>query len=461
MTGRREKGDYLMYTLGLDIGTTSISLSVLDTQSAKLCHCESVASGADVPGASAWERIQDVARIEKVCAQLLTRAYEKTRVDCIGISAQMHGIVYVDREGGACSPLYTWQDGRGEQPWEDTSYAGYLSRAAGRKTASGYGLTTHFYNIVNHLVPDEATSFCTIGDYIAMRLTGRKTPLISKSMAASLGLFDAEDGVFRTGEAARWFAASVAFPEIADTYQVLGETEKGAVVVTCIGDNQASFCGSVRQPEESVLVNVGTGGQISLLSPTAVTGPDIEARPYPAGKWLLVGSSLCGGRAYAALERFFRDCVKMATGSDPGSLYEKMSGCVARSLAQSPLTVRTCFAGTRQDPGKRGAISGLSLDNFTPAHFINGTMTGIAAEMKGYYDQMQAAAPRPITKLVAAGNGIRKNPNMAKAFAREFGLPLFVPVHTEEAAFGAALTALVGSRAYPDFDTAAELIEYR
>ena len=28
-------------------------------------------------------------------------------------SQQMHGIVYVDKEGNCVSPLYTWQDARG------------------------------------------------------------------------------------------------------------------------------------------------------------------------------------------------------------------------------------------------------------------------------------------------------------------------------------------------------------
>lgn len=449
-----------MYALGLDIGTTSISLSVLDAHSGQLCHCESVASHADVRGDHEWERLQDVERIEAVCKQMLARADQQAAVSCIGISAQMHGILYVDKNGSACSPLYTWQDGRGEQPCEDTSYAGYLSRAAGRKMASGYGLTTHFYNIVHNLVPGQAEGFCTIGDYIAMRLTGRKTPLMSTSMAASLGLFESESGTFQTGAAERWFEVSVPFPQVSPVYQVLGTTQKGIPVVMCMGDNQASFCGSVRQPDRSILVNVGTGGQISLLSDVPVTGTDIEARPYVEGKWLLVGSSLCGGRAYAALEAFFRACVAMASGSEPQSLYKQMEQCVDGWQTKEALLVQTTFAGTREQPQKRGQISGISLDNFTPTHLIDGTMTGIATEMKAYLEQMREHIPIQASCLVGAGNGIRKNAQLAKTFSRCFGMPLCVPAHTEEAAYGAALTALVGTGVYDTFAQAAQLIRY-
>ena len=45
--------------------------------------------------------------------QLLER-YPQTA--SIGLTGQMHGIVYLDREGRCISPLYTWQDGRGNLP---------------------------------------------------------------------------------------------------------------------------------------------------------------------------------------------------------------------------------------------------------------------------------------------------------------------------------------------------------
>lgn len=43
-----------------------------------------------------------------------------------------------------------------------------------------------------------------------------------------------------------------------------------------------------------LLVNMGTGGQISVLSGQYFSGDGIEARPFLNGKYLLAGASLCG-----------------------------------------------------------------------------------------------------------------------------------------------------------------------
>lgn len=61
-----------------------------------------------------------------------------------------------------------------------------------------------------------------------------------------------------------------------------------------MGDNQASFLGSVRQARQTLLVNVGTGAQISLYAERPFQAPGAESRPFLGSSWLLVGSTLCG-----------------------------------------------------------------------------------------------------------------------------------------------------------------------
>ena len=46
-------------------------------------------------------------------------------------------------------------------------------------------------------------------------------------------------------------------------------------------------------------------------------------------------------------------------------------------------------------------------------------------------------------------------------FAERFGLPLSIPVHQEEAAYGAALTALVGAGAAANIAEAQRIIRYQ
>ena len=113
----------------------------------------------------------------------------------IGLTGQMHGIVYLDHEGSCVSPLYTWQDGRGDIsiPGEK-SLVEEIRKTCGISVSSGYGLVTHIYNLRHHLVSEQAVCFAAVTDYFGMYLTGRKRPLVHISNGASFGFFDVHVG---------------------------------------------------------------------------------------------------------------------------------------------------------------------------------------------------------------------------------------------------------------------------
>jgi sugar (pentulose or hexulose) kinase len=71
---------------------------------------------------------------------------------------------------------------------------------------------------------------------------------------------------------------------------------------------------------------------------------------------------------------------------------------------------------------------------------------------------MARHADRPRTRLVGAGNGLRENAVLAGIVAETFGLPLAVPRHREEAAYGAALVAAVGAELFPDVAAAGRAV---
>ena len=179
--------------LGLDLGTTTISAAVLDADGRLLCT-RTVPGGAAVAG-QPWERKQDARGIEHATLSLLDGLLQEfPDIGCVGLTGQMHGIVYVDAAGQLLSPLYTWQDETGAQPGPDgKSMAARLTARTGYPLASGYGLVTLACHQAAGTIPDGAAAVCTIADYLAMRLSGRSTPRLTPSMAASLGLFDGTD----------------------------------------------------------------------------------------------------------------------------------------------------------------------------------------------------------------------------------------------------------------------------
>ena len=174
--------------LGLDLGTTTISAAVLDADGRLLCT-RTVPGGAAVAG-QPWERKQDASGIECTALSLLDGLLQEfPDIGCVGLTGQMHGIVYVDAAGQLLSPLYTWQDETGAQPGPDgKSMAARLTARTGYPLASGYGLVTLACHQAAGTIPDGAAAVCTIADYLAMRLSGRTAPCLTPSMAASLGL---------------------------------------------------------------------------------------------------------------------------------------------------------------------------------------------------------------------------------------------------------------------------------
>jgi sugar (pentulose or hexulose) kinase len=243
-----------------------------------------------------------------------------------------------------------------------------------------------------------------------------------------------------------------------------GATGLAAGLPVCVGlgDNQASFYGSVVDLDDTILVNVGTGGQVAAYSKRFVYSADLETRPFPGG-YLLVSAGLCGGRTYALLERFFRQVGDMTGSGVPiPPLYEAMNG-LAGNVARGAAGMRCepLFSGTRRSPELRGAFTCISAENFTPAHMTRALLEGMAAVFLRGRREIETVLGKPRGHLVGAGNGMRENTVLARIVSDEFGMPLDMTNHREEAAFGAALVASVGLGILPSREAAAKLIRYQ
>lgn len=429
-----------MKVIGLDIGTTTISAVVYQEELGVL-DARTVKNDAFLPGES-WEKIQDPQVIyEKAMASLREMLDRHPDVQAIGITGQMHGILYLDGTGNPVSPLYIWQDGRGDLPYDEhTTWAQHLADLTGYEAATGYGMVTHYYNLHHGLVPQNANLFCTIQDFLAMKLAGLSQPRMEATDAASLGLYDAPNRCFDVNALAAADIDPNLIPRMTTT-PYLGTGPLGLPVFVAIGDNQASFLGATGGRTDVLLVNIGTGGQISVYAPRYVKAPTLETRPFPNGGWLLVGASLCGGRAYALLENFFRQTVQMVTGSD-ASLYDAMARMLdTQPEPENPPQILPLFQGTRKNPTLRGSITGLGTENFTPLDFAYGVMQGMAQELydlfRGYLD----LGGNPPAAIIGSGNGLRKNPHLCRIMEKTFGCPLVLSDNPEEAACGAAIYA--------------------
>lgn len=453
-----------MYAMGIDLGTTTISVIMMDSESGKIIESKTIAHGAFVEGHIPESKVQDPKKLEAIVKAAVTEFVRTYGAPvCIGLTGQMHGMLYVDCEGDAVSPLYIWQDGCGNQLMEDgRSYAEVLKETGGA-ASTGFGMTTHFYLQRNQMIPESAVKMVTISDYIGMKLCLDKEPVIAKDMAASWGCFDLEKGCFFT-EKLEMLGVNVSYiPKLLDKHGIIGYTklaDKDVPVIASLGDNQASVLGSVQDLCETVLLNVGTGSQISIGTESyhACNG-SIELRPCIGSTSLLVGSGLCGGRAYAMLEKFYRE-ITGSTESLYSTMEQQARKFMETSGEENAWKIKTTFSGTRNNPNEKGNIQNIGVENFQPGAMTLGMLKGMLEELHEMYLAMCEKIEKKATRFVGSGNGIRKNPLMRELAEEMFEMKMEIPVCQEEAAYGAAIHALAAAGIVSDIKEVQKKIRY-
>ena len=422
-------------SIGVDIGTTTISAVVYDIDNKEQLEAYTVPHNSYVCSDIYSEQNVSVIidKTEKLLYHIL-KTY--TNVISIGLSGQMHGIVYIDAVGNPVSNLINWQDKRADQPTENGQTTCDLIRAiTGMQISTGYGIATHYYNMRKGLVPESAVGFCSIMDLFGMRICGKKKAVVHTSVAASFGLFDLKKGAFLHDKLSL-LGIDVRFLPIVTSESCMIGACQGIPVAVALGDNQASFLGSVNDHKDSVLVNVGTGSQISEVSEYRESTSDIEVRPFIEGKYLVCGSSLCGGFAYSMIEAFFRSYM-VSAGMEEVSQYKTINKIAydAYERGESGLDVDVSFFGKRSAPTKRGSIQNIDRENLTPSALVLGILRGMCNEL---YELYEGIAEKK-NKIVASGGGVRNIEILKNLISERFGASVFVNAIKEEAAMGAAL----------------------
>lgn len=459
--------------LGIDVGTTSVSVVVLDPADGKSIVTRTVQHSADLCSNGHDESLQNaevlLSAVDDAVSELIERF---PNIAGIGITGQMHGIVLTDLAGNAVSPIYTWLDGRLNRSDPDgIPYSERLQNDTGTVVPSGFGLGTVYQLARSGSIPPEARRVMTAPDFVATRLVSLQSAIpddrksidhfTSASMAHSIGFFDAETGEF--SHVTSQFLGDIVLPRVKPSGTILGTTYRGIPVFLPEGDNQTSFLGSVRDPERAVSVNIGTSGQISLMISGEVhqTIPEgLESRPFFGVGTLLVGASLTGGKSFEVLATLISD-VSGKTGrqtTDPYSVFEKIS----KPAHGSELRIDTRFNGSRTDAHVRGSISGISLSNFDVSHLYWGIAEGVIRELVDMIGSYSRIVQNENGYVAISGNALERSTAMQHYLAQYLGAPLRRSLGSEAAARGAAIlaTAALEGDCEMIFDVSRRTIRY-
>ena len=176
-----------MYSLGFDVGSSSIKVSLLDIASGR-CVASTMNPKSEAPihaPQKGWAEQDPDSWWRYLCEgvqELRAAGHDLGKVRSIGISYQMHGLVAVDRDVRPVREAIIWCDSRavalGQQALEEIGYdrcMNSLLNSPGNFTASKLAW-------VKRNEPDvyeRIWKFMLPGDYIAYQLTGEVTTTAS------------------------------------------------------------------------------------------------------------------------------------------------------------------------------------------------------------------------------------------------------------------------------------------
>lgn len=425
--------------LAIDIGTSKITLVQFDLKSMEVIQTATESNDSEVLLSDGHKHEQDPLKTWAIVQSLFSQMESLSSVSFIAITAQVHGIILIDEAGYPHTNLITWRDARPVALGSDESF----KQSNGCLLQKGYGGRTLAALLQgknsHHYAPLQV---CTIASFIMGKLSGCYS--IDESIAASLGVFDIHKKCWNDSQLqALGIPLSLflpAIPSCTPVGVVLAEVAttlllpSSVQVCSPIGDNQASFLGSTGFCRAGV-VNIGTGGQLSIPGERENASPAVEVRPLLGSDYLEVYASLCGGWAYVYLKDF---CKRML--GDFGfavtdkQVYQTLDRLALESDPEHPLQVDTHFLGSRGDTesDRCGSISDIDTHNFTLANLSRAFLEGIAREL-----HTSAISMEGVPFLVASGNAVRKNPLMITLLEKEFGLSVRVSPFVEEAAIGA------------------------
>jgi len=473
--------------LGIDLGTTKTTTIAVDAASGAIVAQATSATSINTASAADQARgrsefdVRELARAGLDCLSAVARQLNDRVRDVVGlgITGQQHGSVIVDRQLRPLVPFINWQDQRGN----DDSGCGqsYVEQANSRIDAAtaartgcrlrtGFLATTLYWMRANGVLPRDGQA-CFLMDYFASSLTGM--PLATDpSCAASAGVFDVPTRDWNIEALQALEINGDQLPVVREANQVYGHLAeslahetglpKGLPVFVPIGDHQACFLGSVADRFESVLLNVGTGAQVAVFTPHCDLVFPIELRPFPISGNLLSFVGLSGGWSFQIVERFFRLVGEQLFGhSSDSPLYSELTQLAAREVAGTAgMSLLPTFSGTRANPLQRGALTNISAHSLTPGNVVRALLEGMARDYQQAYELIGSVTGRRLTRLVTAGNGLRENNLLSSIVSAEMGLVPVATRHREEAAFGAALVAGVGSGVFADLQAAGAIISY-
>ncbi|XP_060911838.1 sedoheptulokinase [Labrus mixtus] len=438
------------FILGLDVGTTSVKAVLLETDSRSVVESHALPTASDISdntnnGIKAKE--QDPGRIVEAlnrCVGQLSRD-KLQRVSSIGLSGQMHGVLFWKAKSGCdwsnmefftprdTSQLITWQDGRCS-----SQFLSSLPKPDSHlSVASGFGCATIFWYTRNR--PEFLEDFTvagTIQDYVASMLCGLEECVMTPQNAASWGFFNTTSNQWNTNILTEADFPLHLLPKCVPSGGFAGKTcsnwhgiPAGTPVAAALGDFQCSVYSCMSANTDAVL-NISTSAQLTFAMPAGFKPPDspppassVAYFPHFNDSYLAVAASLNGGNVMATFVGMLGAWMKeLGAELSDVCLYEKLIHC-ALNQETSDLRVSPTVLGERHDPLCLGHVTNISTANLSLGHvtraLCRGVLDNITAMMPA--ERLQQAG---VSRIVGCGSALARNEVLRQEVEKAFPQPV-------------------------------------
>lgn len=456
----------MVYLLGLDIGSSSVKACLLNADTGRVAAqavspAKEMAIQAPQPGwaeqnpALWWKHVKlTTAALQQRSGKLMSR------VQAIGISYQMHGLVAVDRKMSVLRPAIIWCDSRAVFTGSKAAQVlggrycrGSLLNMPGNFTASKLAWVREnepqiYKRIHKIMLP---------GDYIAMKMTGEIATTVS---GLSEGIFwDFNKSEVSTPLLEAFGLNGDLLASQVDTFGVQGELHsraaadlglpKGIPVSYRAGDQpNNAFSLAVLQPGE-IAATAGTSGVVYGVGDKPSGDPGSRVNTFVhvnhSSKKPRYGTLMCVNGT-GILNSWLK------ANLNPGLDYPKMNQLAAKVPPGSEgLTVLPYGNGAERTLSNRetgACVNGLGFNRHTKAHLYRGAQEGIAFALNyglGIMRDMGISI-----KAVKAGKAnMFLSPVFREAFVNTTGATL--QLYETDGAGGAARGAGIGTGIYRSY----------
>ncbi|GEO08045.1 xylulokinase [Segetibacter aerophilus] len=452
-----------MLLLGIDVGTSSIKVSVVDSQTQQCVasaqfpdtetEIKSVQPGwAEQSAEMWWEHVQQA--IKRLGS---TNDINLIDVGAIGIAYQMHGLVVVDKDQTVLRDSIIWCDSRavpfGEKAFQaigEQNSLSHLLNSPGNFTAAKLGWVKEnepaVYSSINKVMLP--------GDYIAMKLTGEVT---TSSSALSEGVFwdFQKDGL--SDDVMNHFKFDSSFiPRVNPVFSEHGHLQKevaaslglqqGIPVTYKAGDQPNNALSlNVLNPGE-VAATAGTSGVIYGVSDQLAYDKQSRVNTFAhvnhASDEKRLGVLLCINGT-GILNRWVRDNIA------PDMSYKKIDEAALKVAPGSNSLYILPFGNGAERMLNNKIIGchfhGIDLNIHTRAHIFRAAQEGIAFAFRYGLDIMRENGMNP-TIIRAGRSNMFLSQLFTEAFVNATGVP--VELYESDGSVGAAIGAGIGAKAF-------------